>query len=184
METAFAAIAACQLGEWYSHNRYCGRCGTPTEHDGKERMMRCPKCGNMIYPKICPAVITAVTRGDSILLTRYAGRGPGTWALVAGFNEIGETIEDTVRREVMEETGLRVNKLRYYKSQPWCLTDTLLFGFWCEAEEGEIRVDKNELALAQWVRRDEIDVEFDNISLTNEMITRFREGREWEKIDY
>lgn len=174
---AFAAITACQLGEWYSLNAFCGRCGQKTQHDARERMVRCPACGNVIYPKICPAVITAVTKGDSILLTRYAGRSTG-WALVAGFNEIGEGIEDTVRREVMEEVGLRVKNLRFYKSQPWSLTDTLLMGFWCEADgDDEIRLDTSELGCAQWVKRDEIDVAFDDISLTNEMITVFKNQR-------
>lgn len=92
-------------------------------------MLRCPKCGNLIYPKIAPAVIVAVTRGDQILMTRYQGRDYKGYALIAGFTEIGETAEDTVRREVMEEVGLQVKDLRYYGSQPWGADANLLLGF-------------------------------------------------------
>ena len=139
--------------------------------------MKCPKCGRLVYPKICPAVIVAVCNGDKLLLTKYAGREYHNYALVAGFAEIGETIEDTVRREVYEETGLHVKNLKYYKSQPWTFTDTLLFGFFCELDgSAEIRVDHDELSIAEWVKREDIDVINDGISLTNEMICVFKES--------
>ena len=112
--TAFAAITAYHLYGWYRDNHYCGRCGRPTIHDNKERMVKCPGCGNMVSPKISPAVIVAVTDNDRVLLTKYAGRTYKNYALVAGFNEAGETIEQTVRREVMEEVGLKVKNLKYY----------------------------------------------------------------------
>ena len=98
----FAEATAYHLAEWYGANRFCGQCGERTQPDLVERMLRCPKCGNLIYPKIAPAVIVAVTRGDQILMTRYQGRDYKGYALIAGFTEIGETAEDTVRREVME----------------------------------------------------------------------------------
>ena len=88
-------------------------------HDKKERMMRCEYCGQMEFPKICPAVIIGVTDGNRLLMSKYAGRDYKKYALIAGFAEIGETIEETVQREVMEEVGLKVKNLRYYKSQPW-----------------------------------------------------------------
>lgn len=119
-DKAFAGITACQLANWYESTQFCGRCGTRLEHDKVERMMKCPKCGAMHYPKISPAVIVAVTNRDKILMTKYAGRDYKKYALIAGFTEIGETIEDTVRREVMEEVGIHVKNIRYYKSQP-CL---------------------------------------------------------------
>lgn len=181
-ETVFAAVTAVQLSEWYRTNRYCGRCGTCMIHDGAERMLRCPDCGNTVYPKICPAVIVAVTHEDRILLTRYAGRPAGQWALVAGFCEIGESVEDTVRREVLEEVGLHVTDLRFYRSQPWSFTDTLLMGFWCRAVEEEAHADGRELGEAVWMKRETIPVEPDGISLTNEMICRFRDGRENEPV--
>jgi len=178
---SFAGLCALQLAGWYEANRFCGRCGTPLSHDAKERMMRCPDCGNMFFPKICPAVIVGVTKGDKLLVTKYKDRPSVKWALVAGFAEIGETIEDTVRREVLEETGVRVKNLRFYKSQPWCMSDSLLIGFWCEAEEdAEPIPDGTELSVAMWIRRDEIDLEPDDVSLTNEMICRFKAGKERE----
>lgn len=143
--------------------------------DAKERMMYCEKCGNMEYPKICPATIIGVTDGNRILLSKYAGRSFKKYALLAGFAEIGETIEETVRREVMEEVGLKVKNIRYYKSQPWSFSDTLLMGFYCDLDgEDNITLDREELALAQWFDRDEIPVEPSRDSLTNEMIMRFK----------
>lgn len=171
---AFASIVACQLGEWYINNRFCGRCGAVMEKDHKERMLRCPVCGNMVFPKISPAVIVAVTDNDRLLLTKYAGRGYSNYALIAGFAEIGEPIEDTVRREVFEETGIRVRDLRFYKSQPWPLSDSLLMGFWCRLDgSDEITVDTAELSVAEWVKRSDIPEADGRISLTGEMINRF-----------
>ena len=117
----FAAAAGESLYRWYDSQKFCGRCGARMEKSTTERAMVCPKCKNTVYPKICPAVIAAVHDGDRLLLTRYRGRPFKKYALIAGFNEIGESIEDTVRREVMEEAGLRVKNLRFYKSQPWYL---------------------------------------------------------------
>lgn len=178
---AFAGVTACQLANWYSSVKYCGACGTKLVHDGKERMMRCPSCNAMHYPKISPAVIVGVIdrENDKILLTKYAGREYKKYALIAGFAEIGETIEDTVRREVYEETGIRVKNVRYYKSQPWSFTDTLLFGFYCDLDgEAELHIDEEELSVGEWLSPDEIPMEYDGISLTNEMIMRFKDGLE------
>ena len=126
------------------------------------------------YPKICPAVIVGVTKGDEILLTRYAGRSYKKYALIAGFAEVGETIEETVHREVMEEVGLKVKNLHYYKSQPWSASSTLLMGFFCEADgDTAIRLDKSELAEARWCPRAEVP-EWEDVSLTMEMMQVFR----------
>lgn len=178
---AYAAVTGFHLATWYGDNRFCGRCGTPTEHDGELRMLRCPHCGSMIFPKIMPSVIVAVTHGDRLLLTKYANRpGATRFALIAGFTEIGETVEETVHREVMEEVGLRVKNLRYYKSQPWGISGGgLLMGYWCEVDGAdEIHVDHVELAEGAWVPREELRAVYhDNgISLTNEMIVKFIEG--------
>ena len=140
--------------------------------------MVCPECGQTVYPKICPAVIAAVHDGDRLLLTRYRGRPFKKYALIAGFNEIGESIEQTVHREVMEEAGLRVKNLRFYKSQPWVFTDTLLMGFYAELDgSDQIRLQEDELAEAGWFLRDAIPEDHSNISLTGEMIEQFRQGR-------
>ena len=142
-------------------------------------MMRCPKCGNMIFPRINPSVIVAVTHGDYLLLTKYANRpGATRTALVAGFTEFAESFEQTVHREVMEEVGLRVKNLRFYKSQPWVLTDSLLLGFFCDVDGDPTPVLRDgELALAEWHTPEDVPADYSRISLTGEMIDRFREGR-------
>ena len=174
---AFAGITGYQLYNWYKNRRYCGRCGSLMKPSDKERMMRCEACGNMEYPKICPAVIVGVTDGDRLLMSKYAGRVYKNYALIAGFTEIGETVEQTVAREVMEEVGLKVKNIRYYKSQPWAFTDTLLMGFYCDLDGSDaIRLDENELAVAEWFTREEIPEPVSQESLTNEMILRFKNG--------
>jgi len=179
---AFAGITALQLQRWYESHKYCGKCGSRMKHDDKERMVFCENCHQMEYPKICPAVIVAVTDGNRILLTKYAGRQYKKYALVAGFAEIGESIEDTVRREVMEEVGLKVKNITYYKSQPWSFTDTLLFGFFVEVDGlTEIKMDENELSVAEWFEREEIPVTDISVSLTNEMILKFK--NEKKRVD-
>ena len=181
-EMAFAAVTAWHLHSWYRDSQYCGRCGTKAVHDDKERMMHCPKCGNMIFPRVMPTVIVGVINGDSILMTQYNRPGAARTALVAGFNEIGETIEETVHREVMEEAGLKVKNLRYYKSQPWGISaGNLMLGFWCEVDgDDTIHVDTFELADAAWVSRQELKETYRDagIHLTGEMIRLFSEGKE------
>ena len=173
----FAAFTAWHLWRWYADNRFCGRCGEKTLPHEAERALRCPGCGNVIYPRINPAVIVGVIRGDSLLITRYRA-GYGHNALVAGFTEIGETLEETVAREVMEETGVQVRNIRYYQSQPWGMAQDLLAGFFCEAEgEAAIRMDPGELKYAAWVPRKEIQLQPNNLSLTNAMMQAFRDGR-------
>lgn len=176
-EEAFAGITGHQLFDWYGSRKFCPRCAAPMIHDEEERMMRCPCCGQQEYPKISPAVIVGVINKDKLLLTKYAGRDFKKYALIAGFSEIGETVEETVRREVMEEVGLRVKNLRYYKSQPWSFSGTLLMGFFAELDgEDSIHLDEHELSLARWCTREEIP-ENDGISLTREMMQVFKENR-------
>lgn len=178
-ELCYAIMTGWHLYNWYRLNRFCGGCGAVTVHDSKERMLRCPKCGNMIFPRISPAVIVAVTDGDRLLMTKYAGRGYTNYALVAGFTEIGETIEQTVQREVLEEVGLRVKNLRYYKSQPWGVDGNVLMGFYCDLDgSDQIHLDETELAVGEWHHRDRLPSEDDGISLTREMIRVFGEGKE------
>lgn len=175
---AFAGVTGLQLAEWYRSRRFCGRCGAAMVHSTEERMMQCPECGLMEYPKISPAVIIGLIHENKILMSKYAGRAYKNYALLAGFSEIGESVEETVRREVMEEVGLKVGKLHYYKSQPWSFTDTLLMGFYAELEGGEdITLDQTELSMAEWFEREEIPVTYEDCSLTNEKIMAFKEGR-------
>ena len=170
----FVAFTAFHLWKWYRDNKFCGKCGTVLLNSETERALTCPDCQNVIYPRINPAVIVGVTKGDSILLTRYR-RGYRHNALVAGFTEIGETLEETVAREVMEETGVRVKNIRYYKSQPWGMAQDILVGFYCEADgDVEIQMDENELKYAEWVKREDIVLQPNNLSLTNEMMMMFK----------
>lgn len=172
----FAAYTAMQLAHWYRNNAYCGRCGQKTYLDDRERAIRCG-CGNIIYPRIVPAVIVGITNGDKILVTKYK-TGFAHFALVAGFTEIGEALEETVAREAMEETGLKVKNIRYYKSQPWGVVDDILVGFYCDVDgDDAIRMDEGELKVAEWRTRKEIELQPDDFSLTNEMMKMFKEGR-------
>ena len=140
---------------------------------------RCPVCHKNVYPRINPAVIVAVLDHGRLLMTKYANRPLiRRYALIAGFCEIGESFEDTVRREVMEEVCLRVKNLRFYKSQPWVLTDSLLLGFFCDVDGDPTPVLRDgELALAEWHTPEDVPADYSRISLTGEMIDRFREGR-------
>lgn len=179
------AFTAKQLASWYKNNTFCGRCGKKTGRSEIERAITC-ECGNIIYPRVVPAVIVAVIKraknkeDDQIVLTKYAGKDAiPYYALVAGFTEIGETFEETVVREVKEEIGLDVTNITYYKSQPWGVADDLLAGFFCEVTgDTSIKRDESELAVALWRRREEVVLQPDQLSLTNEMMTLFKEGRE------
>lgn len=173
----FAGMTGYQLYCWYRDNQFCGRCGSPTELDDTERAINCTACGNKVYPRLVPAVIVAVVDGDRILLSRYASGSYRRYALVAGFCEIGETAEETVAREVMEETGVHVKNIRYYKSQPWGIVSDLLLGFFCELDGSpEISLNDGELSEAVWMSRDDMDdIVDDHYSLTREMMTRFKE---------
>ncbi len=176
---AFAGITGYQLYQWYGDRKYCGRCGGPLRHDDKERMMYCDACRLPEYPKISPAVIIGVTHKNRLLLSKYAGRGYKKYALLAGFSEIGETAEETVKREVMEEVGLPVTNIRYYKSQPWAFSSTILLGYFCdlEGDAEDVTLDETELSLAQWFEREEIPVEPSRDRLNNEMIMAFKKGK-------
>lgn len=177
-EAVFAATTAFHLYQWYRDNQFCGRCGKKLIHSETLRMMQCETCNNMVFPKIAPAVIVGVTNGDRILMTKYAGREYKRYALIAGFTEIGENVEETVQREVMEEVGLKVKKIRYYKSQPWGFDSNLLLGFFCElADEHEICLDREELSLAEWVDYHDILDDPEKLSLTHNMMEYFRDQK-------
>lgn len=175
MAQAFAGITAKQLSEWYRARKFCGRCGTPMEKSKDERAMVCPSCKLIEYPKICPAVIVGVVDGEKIMMTKYAGREFTHYALIAGFTEIGEPLEGTVAREVLEEVGLHVKDITYYKSQPWSFSDTLLAGFFCRLDgSADVSRDEKELAVAEWIDRDKMECRAGDISLTSEMMEAFR----------
>lgn len=174
---SFAGAVGWQLNRWYENHRFCSKCGKPMKRSEKERMLFCDSCGFQTYPTISPCVIVAVHDGNRLLLTKYAGRTYAKFALVAGFAEIGESLEQTVRREVKEEVGLNVKNLKYYKSQPWPFTDTILAGFYAELDgDDTITLEEDELSLGVWMKREDIPPEELKISLTGEMMEAFRTG--------
>lgn len=146
-----------------------------------ERAMQCLDCGRVVYPQICPSVIVGITDGSRILMTKYASSHSNykKYALVAGYAEIGESLENTVAREVMEEVGLKVKNIRYYKSQPWGFDSNLLLGYFCDlAEKAEIQLEEEELSLAEWVDYKDVPDDPEGLSLTREMMVHFRKSRE------
>jgi NAD+ diphosphatase len=143
-----------QLLDWARTHRWCGRCGTPTEVAPGERARRCPACGLVVFPRLAPVVIMLVTRGDECLLARGVNFPGRTFSCVAGFVEPGESLEDAVRREVLEEVGVQLGEIRYRASQPWPFPHSLMIGFEAEWAGGEIVCQPSEIAEAGWFRWD------------------------------
>lgn len=181
---SFAAMTACHLNTWYNNNQYCGKCGTKTKYGINERHMKCPECGNVIYPRINPAVTVALIHDDKLLVTKYRGRAQtNMYALIAGFVEIGESTEECVAREVMEEVGLKVKNIKYYGSQPWGFAGNLQIGFWAEVDgPAEITMDENELSTAFFISREELEPNDNRPALTQEMIEEFRIGNTFSTL--
>jgi NAD+ diphosphatase len=172
---SFAGAIGLQLNRWYDNHLFCSKCGKIMTVSDKERMLHCEFCGFSVYPTISPCVIVAVYDKDRLLLTKYAGREFKNYALIAGFVEIGESLEDAVHREVKEEVGLSVKNLKFYKSQPWPFTDTILAGFFAELDgDDKITIQEDELSLGEWISREDIPPEELKISLTGEMMESFR----------
>ena len=144
---------AFQIVNWNRMHKFCGKCGTPTEALQDELAKKCPCCGSVFYPRISPAIIVAVVRGDEILLAHNKNFRPNWYSVIAGFMEPGETFEDCVARELKEEVGIRVKNIKYFDSQPWPFPDSLMVGFIAEHESGEIVVDGKEIEDAAWYGR-------------------------------
>ncbi|PXV86240.1 NAD+ diphosphatase [Lachnotalea glycerini] len=175
MWMAFAAAVGGQLSLWYDSHKYCGRCAQKLVLHSTERALFCPNCSDIIYPTLAPSVIVAITNGNKLLMTKYAYGIYKNYALVAGYAEIGEDLEQTVRREVMEEVGLNVKNITYYKTQPWPFSGALLVGYFAEVDGDEtVTLQESELSEATWFEREKIPKSPSQISLTSEMIERFR----------
>ena len=152
---------AVQLADWARTHRFCGRCGTPTEPSAADRSMRCPNCDLLAYPRLAPAMITLVTRGEpgpdqEALLARGVRFPPTMFSCLAGFVEPGESLEDSVVREVFEEVGVHIDRPQYVASQPWPFPHSLMIGFRAGYLSGDIVCDPTEIAEAHWFRRDEL----------------------------
>ena len=172
---AYACLVAISISDWYLNNIYCSKCGNKNVLDEKERMLKCPSCHKQVYPRINPCVIVGIIDKDEIVLTRSINHEYVNSGLVSGFCEYGETLEETIIREVKEEVGLNVKNIRYYKSQPWPRTDALLMGFYCELDGNKTIVrQESELSEAIWVNKKDITERKNLNSLTAEMINNFK----------
>ncbi len=145
---------AQQLLHWARSNQFCGQCGAPSTTHAVDRARVCEPCSHSVYPRISPCVIVLVRRGDDLLLARNANFPGKLFSTLAGFIEVGESVEDCLRREIKEEVGVDVGEISYYSSQPWPFPDQLMLGFFAEYSDGEIVCDDEEIAEAHWFKPD------------------------------
>jgi NAD+ diphosphatase len=157
LDIALMAIAGrgYQIAEWARTHRYCGACATAMQAADNEHCMKCPECGMAAYPRISPAMMVLVKKGDAILLAKHTQSPTGRHSALAGFLEPGESVEDAVHREVFEEVGLKIRDLKYFGSQSWPFPHSLMIAFTAEYESGEITIDPVEIAEARWYGPDD-----------------------------
>ena len=168
-----------ELQEWRETNRFCGKCGAAMEPhvNPTERAFVCPACGYASYPKISPAVIVLVTKGDRILLQRNRHYQLKNWTHVAGFVDVGETFEEAVRREIREEASIEVKDIRYFGSQPWPFPSTMMVAFRAEYASGELKPDGEEISESGWFGRDELPLLPIRGSIAAEMVEAWLNGQ-------
>jgi NAD+ diphosphatase len=156
---AGAMIRACHIAQWRQESRFCGSCGAENINNPAETERRCPKCGRIEFPRICPAVIVIITDDDNkILLAHNKKFKTDVYSLISGFNEAGETLEATVAREIKEETNIQVRDVSYLKSQPWPFPNSLMLGFKARYSSGTVRPDGIEIEDAAWFTKDNLPV--------------------------
>jgi NAD+ diphosphatase len=164
-----------QLADWDRTFRFCGRCGTRTENLPDERAKLCPSCSHISYPRISPAVICSVKKGNEILLARGVKFTHNVYSVLAGFVEPGETLEETVGREIMEETGISVKNIKYFGNQPWPFSSSMMIAFTAEYKSGEIRIDEKEILDAAWYSPDNLPMLPSSYSIARSLIMDFVE---------
>jgi len=176
-ETAWVGIVGFQLNNWYLQHKFCGKCGSETKEKPDERAIICPNCHTTVYPNISPAIIVAIISNNKILLAHNSNFEENRYSLVAGYVDIGESLEETVRREVREEVGLEVKNIRYYKSQPWPFSGSMMIGFIAEADDTQpVRPDNIEITEARWFNRENLPNHPPTISIAGELIHKFEKG--------
>jgi len=164
---------AIQIVEWDRTHQYCGHCATPTTQLPHERAKRCPKCGLVNYPRLSPAVIMLISRGEELLLARAPRFPSGMYSILAGFVEPGESLEETVVREVREEVGIEVKDIRYFGSQPWPFPNSLMIGFTATYASGDIVIEPEELVDAAWFNKHNLPQIPPKLSIARKLIDWF-----------
>ncbi|MGI8934302.1 MAG: NAD(+) diphosphatase [Phormidesmis sp.] len=173
-EDLFAIAArAVQLIEWDRTHQYCGHCATPTIQLPTERAKRCPQCQLRQYPRLSPAVIMLIYRGEEILLARAPRFRDGMYSVLAGFVEPGESLEETVAREVREEVGVEIKNIRYFGSQPWPFPNSLMVGFIAEYASGALTLEPTEIEAAAWFHKTDLPPVPGKLSIARKLIDWF-----------
>jgi NAD+ diphosphatase len=167
------AMRASHMLEWDRTSRYCGNCGAGMIRVKDMNAKECLSCGYLCFPRISPAVIVLVERKNRVLLARLKRFSEELYSVIAGFVEPGETLEETVRREIEEEVGIRVKNISYFGSQPWPFPDSLMIGFTAEYESGEIKIDETEITDARWFEPDKLPTIPGRISIARKLIDWF-----------
>lgn len=176
-QSDFELIAsASQLLTWEQDHNFCCRCGSRTRIHPQENAMCCDSCGYRQYPRINPCIITLITRGDQVLLARNASFKPDYFSCVAGFIEPGESAELALRREVFEEVGVQVKNIRYHSSQSWPFPHSLMLGFICEYDSGDINVDGVEIVEARWGTLDDFPQKPGPFAISGQLMQSFAES--------
>jgi NAD+ diphosphatase len=177
------AARAVQIAEWDRTHCFCGRCGIPLRLRETERAKECPQCGLLHFPRLAPAVIVLVERGHELLMARSRHFAPGVYSVLAGFVEPGETLEEAVEREVLEEVGIRIKDIRYFGSQPWPFPHSLMIGFTATYAGGEMAINDEEIEDAGWFTADNLPGQPGKISIARRLIEWFLAKKGKPSID-
>lgn len=164
---------ASQLSEWLNNSQFCGRCGQQLSPMKNLFALHCKSCHLQVFPQIAPAIIVAISKGDSLLLAHNSNFPKGLFSIIAGFCNPGESAEETIRREIQEEVGIEVKNIHYFGSQPWPFPNSLMLGYTAEWASGEIHVDGREIVDARWFKPEEIPTLPSTVSISRTLIDHF-----------
>lgn len=163
---------ASQIIHFHKTNKFCGVCGSENEFVEYEFAMKCKRCGYVSYPQVCPAIIVGITKGDKILLANNKSFPEGLHSNVAGFLDVNETLEECVKREVLEEVNIKIKNIKYFDSQPWPYPNSIMIGFIAEYDSGEIKVDGEEILHADWYSKDKLPILPDKTTIARKIIDK------------